>query len=440
MGLRRLLSIASAHRVRLIAIPTLLGLLALAVSFALPSQYVATTTVRVISGDPVVPSAAGVVAILRSREVADMTAAKIAADQLPGVQGIDAFRGQVGSALTSIWDMARYGYLTSKPSDETAVDRARDALTVTVLPGGDYVQVSAIAQDPATAAAIANGAVDALIDRSAELRVSAAAEGINFFGARVAEAKSRADAARSAVLGYSVKNDAVPNESVRVAAADLDSARGSLRDIDLATTEAQGRLAEVQSQLATTPVQTITTTQTGSTPDSLTTTTTAAPNPVYLNLRDRVNSLRQDLAALQTRRITAQANVATSEDALRAVMAHDSELATLNQELVIADDQYAAASRDLAAARSDAARSAPPIQQVGRAPAPEYPSYPVRVAFLGAGLAAGLAISFLMTLILMATDRTLRSAADVMAVLEDLPLLAMVASNPRPNRREVAGS
>jgi hypothetical protein len=45
-----------------------------------------------------------------------------------------------------------------------------------------------------------------------------------------------------------------------------------------------------------------------------------------------------------------------------------------------------------------------------------------------------------MTLVLMATDRTLRSAADVMAVLEDLPLLAVLASNPRPNRREVAGS
>ncbi len=438
VGLRRFLGIAWAHRVRLVAIPTILGLLALGASVALPSQYTATTTVRVTAGNPVVQSAAGVAAILKSREVAAMIAAKPGAEQLPGSQVPDALRAQVASALSSAWDMARYGYVASKPSQESAVDRAGDALTVTVFPGGDYIQVSAFAESPAAAAALANGAIDALIERSAGLAASSAGERVGFLEARVADAKTRADAARSAVLSYSVKNDAVPTESIRGAVATRDSARATVRDIDLAITEGRGSLAEVQSQLATTPAQTITTTQTNTQPAS--STTTSAPNPVYLTLRDRANTLQQEIAALETRRRLAEANAAASDDALRTVMAHDSELAALDQELAIADDQYATESHDLAAARSDAARLGPPVQQIGRAPTPDYPSYPVRVWYLGAGLAAGLAISFVIALILMATDRTLRSTADVMAVLADLPLLAVVASNPRPGRHGVAKS
>jgi uncharacterized protein involved in exopolysaccharide biosynthesis len=438
MGLRRFLSIASAHRVRLVAIPTLLGLFALAASFTVPSQYVATTTVRVMSGNPVVQSAEGVAAMLRSREVAEMVAANVGAMALPGLEGADAIRAGAADALTSVWEMARYGYRTTKPAGETAVDRARDALTVTVLPGGAYVQVSATAETPAAASAIANGAIDALLQRSAVLAASPMTDRVRFLESQLAEAKTRATSARSAVLTYSLKNDAVPNESVRAAVATLNSARAAVKDIELSISEAGGRLAEVERQLVVTPSQVFTTTQTSAKPD--TRTTTSAPNPVYLNLRERANTLRQEITALETRRVRAEANAAASDDALGVVMAHDSELGALNQELAIADDQYATAARDLAAAHSDAARLAPPVQQIGLAPTPDYPSYPVRVGFLGIGLAAGLAISFLMTLVLMATDRTLRSAADVMAVLEDLPLLAVLASNPRPNRREVVGS
>ena len=438
MGLRRFVGIAWAHRVRLMAIPTVLGLLALGAAAALPSQYVAATTVRVLAGNPAVQSAEGAAAILRSREVAEMIAAKTGAEQLPGVQGPDALRAGVAGALSSAWDVARYGYVASKPSQESAIDRARDALTVTVLPGGEYVQVSAVAQDPAAASAIANAAIDALIARSAALAASPLAERVAFLEARAAEAKTRADAARDGVLSYSVNNGAVPNESVRAAVATLDNARGTVRDIDLAITDGRGRLAEVQGQLSTTPAQTVTTSQTTAQPDSRT--TISAPNPVYLNLRDRANTFQQEIAALESRRLRAEANAAASDDALRAAVAHDSELAALERDLVIADDQYATVSHDLAAARSDAARLAPAFQQIGRAPTPDYPSYPVRVLFLGAGLAAGLAISFLIALVLMATDRTLRSTAEVMAVLEGLPLLAVMASNPRPGRREVAKS
>lgn len=431
MNYRRYTSVARAHQRRLVAIVVGIAVLGLVASFVPSPAYAATATVRIATDAERSYSAEGVVAMARSREIAEIIATDLHLVSRPVATGVDAVRAGVADAATSLSAYARYGYKAERTGVDAAAAWVQNALQATIVPGGEYVLITASAPDPELASAVANQATAAVIAHSRALAAATATERARFLDSQVAAAKQRADTSRQAVLTYALQSDAVQGDSLRASLANLDSGRATLAQKQLALTDAKGRLAEIEAQLAGTPQSLVFVTQgTGRT-------TTSASNPVYQSLAQNANATRQEIASLEASQAKAEALVNASDQQFRTLLTHDSQLTALNSDLVLANEAYGRLSADLAQARSDQVRPIAPIRSVARAVAPDYPAFPIRTTFVAVGLAAGILIAMVVSLLITATDKSLRSPADVEAVLRDVRMLAVVPTSP-PEERDAA--
>ncbi|MEK6227352.1 MAG: hypothetical protein AABM40_13800 [Chloroflexota bacterium] len=419
MKLSRLASVASAYRGRLAFVPIVAALLALSASLALSPRYAAMSTVQLTTADGEPFSAQGIAAMLQSREVADIIVDDLKLDARPAPAGIDAIRGSIAGGAEKAWTLLRFGYVAGKVGRDASVELVRSSVTMTVLPDG-YLAIGASADDPRLASALANEAVEAVVKRSNTLTSAAADRRASFLGSQVVDAKRRVDGARSAMLSYAVLSNTVAGDSVRNGLAALDSGRAALSASELGLADARSRLSAVEQELSRTPAQTVSVTQ------GTDRTITSTASPIYVSLQDRANALRQEIAALDARRAQVEATIKGDDQAFSSLLTRDSQLAALNQEVVLANQRYSQLSNDLATAQFDLARPATPVRVVQSAVPPDYPIFPERTTFLGAGFGAGALAAVVLLLILAGSDRSVRSRQEIEAILGDVPLLAVV--------------
>lgn len=325
MELRRYLSILGAYRWPLILIPVIAALIALGATYVISQRYVGTAVVQLIPEeieprtislrnqdggsdvalglkDPTELLSQSIIESLSSHEVAARVTSDLKLGDLPPPQGWDAFKSQARQLLDDAWALLRYGYVAHKPREEATIDRVGQSLEAQLVRGSYYMEIYATWRDPQTASTMANSAVQAILQHARQVASASAAEQRQFLEAQRLEAKKQVDSARAALLDYSSNNTIVSGVSVGSALVALDQARAALRQNELALIDARQRLALARQQGESLPpdvVTQLTSEQPG--PSSSTTSQTTSPNPVYQSLQDRVATLAQDVAALETR-------------------------------------------------------------------------------------------------------------------------------------------
>jgi uncharacterized protein involved in exopolysaccharide biosynthesis len=357
MELRRYLGILGAYRWPLLLIPAIAALVALGATYVISPRYVGTAVVQLIPEeieprtitlrsqddgpsnvaiglkDPTELLSQSIIESLSSHEVAARVTADLKLNELPLPQGWAAFKAQVRELLDDAWALLRYGYVSHKPPDQATIDRVGQSLDATLVRGSYYMEVYATWRDPQTASSMANAAVQAVLLHAREVASASAAEQRKFLDTQRLEAKKQVDAARTALLDYSSRNAIVSGVSVRSAVAALDQARAALRQNELALLDARRRLTLAKQQngsLQPDAVTRVTTDQ--PVPSTSTSSRTVSPNPTYQSLQDRVSTLAQEVAALETRQ--EQADTTQNDQALAEAR---SRLAEAQQQLAATD-------------------------------------------------------------------------------------------------------
>ncbi|NTU79342.1 MAG: hypothetical protein HGA45_08055 [Chloroflexales bacterium] len=231
MELHTYLEILRRHRWYLLLIPLIAGLVALGATYLVAPDYVGTAVVQILPDDtepraislrpqdgpgvvatgfrdPTEMLAQGVIQHLGSRAAAEQIAERMGLARLPEPTGVDALKARARALLDGGWSLLRYGFVAPKDQHEgiiAAVDRALDAELVR---GSYYMTISATWRDRETAAAMANEAVQAVIDHSRQIASASAAEQRRFMAAQMEEARKRVEAARDEVLRYSQSGQA----------------------------------------------------------------------------------------------------------------------------------------------------------------------------------------------------------------------------------------
>jgi uncharacterized protein involved in exopolysaccharide biosynthesis len=430
MGLRRYFDVVGAHRRTLLAVIVGSALVGQIVSYAIPSRYDAVATIQVTPDRPD-QRATGVavdaseaqgqliVEMVRGRDVASILVDQLALDARTAPAGLDALQDAISSRATELWAFASHGFIA--PAGSSAVERVSNALDATALQGGRIVRITASAPSAELAAKMANVAVQAVITVSRNATSASATTQVPFLETQTALAKKQAEAARLQLLDYATRSDAIQSASVLAAGVDLDRARVAARQNEIDLSDARQRLAEVEADLRVTPQQTTSTTTSSSSTSSI-----SSVNPVYVALRDQANARRQDVAGFEARATKLDADVQAREAQFRAFLAHDSQLSSLNQELKLANDTYSRLSAELALARIEAARPISEVREIGRAIAPTYPAFPIRIQFAALFALAGLLVAMVTLFLRHNADSALRSPAEAEAALADLRLLAVV--------------
>ncbi len=417
MALRRYFGVVAEHRRRLLGIVVAAALIGQLVSYSLPARYDAVSTIQVISDkdDPQL-----VVEMVRGRDVAEFVVADLSLDRPSAMS--DGVPGAVWKAASDAWAFATYGYVAQADGHSAAVDRVARALDAATVGSGRFVKITASAGSAVLASQMANAAARAVAAISAGTARAAAGEQVKFLQTQTDDAKKSADTARRQVLDYATRSNAIQSASVLAAASELEKARAAQRQNDLELIDARQRLAEVEADLRATPQQTVTTT----TGDSSSRTSTFSQNPVYVSLRDRASARRQDVSALEARASRLDADTQARESSFRTLLGSDSELSALNQDLTLANQSYTQLARDLAVARSEAARAFTVTREIDHAVPPGYPAFPVRIQFAIFAALAAVLVSLAFLLVRYGTDSALRSPAEAEAAFADLRLLAVL--------------
>jgi len=216
-------------------------------------------------------------------------------------------------------------------------------------------------------------------------------------------------------------------EEIRGLESRRAAAEGQLRATnELALDEARERLARARAQLAETPAELVTfqATEASSAPGS-TTSQTAAPNAAYQALQDRANGLEQDLVGLEERVGREEPQYQARNQELFTLLAHDAQLAGLNQVLTQATDTHNRRATELSNVRFEDSRPATQLRVVDRATAPIYPTSPIKVLWALVAAITGLALVVVFAFVRSSADISVRSPAVLEDAL-DLQLLAVV--------------
>jgi uncharacterized protein involved in exopolysaccharide biosynthesis len=147
--------------------------------------------------------------------------------------------------------------------------------------------------------------------------------------------------------------------------------------------------------------------------------------PVIATLEQQAAQLAVEVQGLETRVAEAQAQVQAQEQALRQTMGHDATLNGLAQELTVANETYRQRATAWQDAMLEEARTINQLRVIDPATPPVYPSAPIKLYWMLIGAAAGLLVATVLVFVRANTDLSLRSAEEAEGVLE-LPFLGNV--------------
>ena len=436
-----------------IAVSILLATVAVGttVSLVMPKRYTATAAVLVDvkSPDPVYGTLLhamvmpGYMAtqrdIIASDRVAERTVKLLKLDEIPGTKE---------RWLTSTRGNGNFeAWLASGLQRKLAIKPLRES---------NVIEIAYSSEDPAFAAAVANAFAQAYIDASIELRVEPARQYARWFGEQDKGLRENLEKAQARLSEH--------QKTYGIVASDerLDSETGKLNDLSAQLTVVQGQTAEARSKQ-----------RSGSAANTL---PEVVQNPLintlkadiarqeaklqelagnlgknhpqYQRMESELASLKQRLEA-ETRLITSGFGTATAvgkdtEAELAAAVAAQKtkllgmrqardQLAALQRDVDNAQKAYEGVSQRLTQSRLESQFTQTNVSVLTLAAepvAPSFPNVPVNIAlsiFLGTFF--GIAAAFVTEML----DRRIRSAEDVMEMLQ-LPMLGGIPCAKKPPR------
>ncbi|HZT05504.1 MAG TPA: Wzz/FepE/Etk N-terminal domain-containing protein [Chloroflexota bacterium] len=416
----------------------LAGLLAYAASFLISPTYSSTTRVLVRAYDARLLSSTGedvaarpgtidvtqpkslnqtLAGLATSRAVAEQVVNDLKLDGPPAEDG--SFFGRIKATVKG-WvrvggAMLQYGYYAEPTPHEAAVDRIRRSIDATPIKDSYLIEIKARADDPGLAKAIAESATRAFIQQSGDEFQRHASKFQSVLAGEVDRARAEVDRAESALEQYKSEHGISDiAEAQKLSAADEQTLRQQLRDVEVNLGSQRARQEALRSTIATlspterttsqasgqNSVSTSTTAEAGraattTSNDSATNLTenreTVSPSRVYQDLQKDSLSLAAEIAALEAKRDRLDAALQTRTQAAAQLAADAARIDALDLQRSSAHSAYSSIRASYEAAVVNDARGAQEVAQVDAATQPVYPDKPLRYLFVLFGLMFGLA-------------------------------------------------
>lgn len=318
--------------------------------------------------------------MLKTRVLAERVVADLKLDQRPVDQSMYAqVKGGVRKVVRVASDVLVHGYYTEPTRYDGTVTDVYQNLEGKPLKDSYVIEVTASADDPVLAAAIADSATKNLISLSNERFQKEAARYRDFLKGQVDRAQGQVDATERAKQQYLLDNE-IPDDRKNLA---ID-----LRDTEVQLAAIKAQYDEVAQRLANLS-QTESGSQTITTGRSSTTVTSVAQSRIYQDLRAQATTLASQVAALQARRDSLAGLLGPNLKSLPPAI--QAKLTELELARASASDLYNTLRAAYEQAVLNSADSPVEVSQVDAANVPLYPDRPLRYLFLLIGLIVGIA-------------------------------------------------
>jgi uncharacterized protein involved in exopolysaccharide biosynthesis len=318
--------------------------------------------------------------MLKTRALAERVVADLNLDQRPIDQSTYAqVKRGVRKVVRVASDVLVHGYYTEPTRYNGTVSEVYQNLEGKPLKDSYIIEVTASADDPILAAAIADSATKNLIALSNERFQKEAARYRDFLKGQVDRAQSQVDTTERAKQQYLLDNQ-IPDDRKNLS---ID-----LRDTTVQLAAIKAQYDEVAQRLANLS-QTESGSQTITTGRSSTTVTSVAQSRMYQDLRSQVTTLASQVAALQARRDSLAGLLGPNPTSLPPAI--QAKLTELELARASASDLYNTLRAAYEQAVLNSADSPVEVSQVDAANVPLYPDRPLRYLFLLIGLIVGIA-------------------------------------------------
>lgn len=336
-------------------------------------------------------------ALLSSRRVAERVVDELELDRPRPAD--TSLLGRARSVFKGIYARARayvtFGFYEPRAPRDAAIQAVFDGLRAEQVEDSYVLLLTAQAEGPLLAAAIADAAADALVAVSQD-RFQADAQAYRDYLASQAERTSQelADAAE-AVRAYKEAH------GIGDVALDIQLASTSIEELQADVVQTESELAASRAQLASlsTSLRNIARNQsrrsTIETGRSETAILETSPNPVYDSLLTQREVIESQIAAAEARLASLQ--LALAPETRQVLADNEAELRLLESRYTASNAAFAEVTAKLEQARVAADEPRVEISRTDAAGVPTYPVAPVRYLYLALGLATGALLGLLLT-------------------------------------------
>ena len=411
------------------------------ITFILPRQYTAETSLIVeMRIDPVLGALAPALAapsymatqieILKSDRVAARAVKLLGVERSPAA--VAQWRDQTKAKI---------------PLDRYFADVLEKGLSVEPARGSNVLNLSFSAQDPIFAQAAANAFAQAYMDVSVELRVAPARQSASFLDEQMKTLRSNLEEAQAKLSKYQqskgivVSDERLDQESARYNALILQLALAQAERVDTSTRQRNSG-GEMSPDVLQSPAIQGLKTQLAGAETRLTeiSNVVGRNHPSRISLEAQINELKQQLAD-ETRRVAGSASVSNrgssqkvaelqamvdaQKKQLLSLRSDHDQIAVYQRDIDTAQRAYDAVSQRLGLLNLEGQNNQANTRLLSPAVEPIEPSRPKILLGIIGSLLGGLAVGFLAALALEMRDRRVRIPEDLL-VMAGVPVIGVL--------------
>ena len=411
------------------------------ITFILPRQYTAVTSLIVeMRIDPVLGALAPALAapsyiatqieILKSDRVAARAVKLLGVERSPAA--VAQWRDQTKAKI---------------PLDRYFADVLEKGLSVEPARGSNVLNLSFSAQDPIFAQAAANAFAQAYMDVSVELRVAPARQSASFLDEQTKTLRSNLEEAQAKLSKYQqskgivVSDERLDQESARYNALILQLALAQAERVDTSTRQRNSG-GEMSPDVLQSPAIQGLKTQLAGAETRLTeiSNVVGRNHPSRISLEAQINELKQQLAD-ETRRVAGSASVSNrgssqkvaelqamvdaQKKQLLSLRSDHDQIAVYQRDIDTAQRAYDAVSQRLGLLNLEGQNNQANTRLLSPAVEPIEPSRPKILLGIIGSLLGGLAVGFLAALALEMRDRRVRIPEDLL-VMAGVPVIGVL--------------
>jgi len=411
------------------------------ITFILPRQYTAVTSLIVeMRIDPVLGALAPALAapsymatqieILKSDRVAARAVKLLGVERSPAA--VAQWRDQTKAKI---------------PLDRYFADVLEKGLSVEPARGSNVLNLSFSAQDPIFAQAAANAFAQAYMDVSVELRVAPARQSASFLDEQMKTLRSNLEEAQAKLSKYQqskgivVSDERLDQESARYNALILQLALAQAERVDTSTRQRNSG-GEMSPDVLQSPAIQGLKTQLAGAETRLTeiSNVVGRNHPSRISLEAQINELKQQLAD-ETRRVAGSASVSNrgssqkvaelqamvdaQKKQLLSLRSDHDQIAVYQRDIDTAQRAYDAVSQRLGLLNLEGQNNQANTRLLSPAVEPIEPSRPKILLGIIGSLLGGLAVGFLAALALEMRDRRVRIPEDLL-VMAGVPVIGVL--------------
>jgi uncharacterized protein involved in exopolysaccharide biosynthesis len=428
--------------------------IAYAASYAFSTRYTATTSLLIRGRDGRVLSSTGQSLVgqmaadaswaktlvqtygtlIQSRPIAEQVVRELHLDQPrpPETSQWKIYRSQIKHLYQVGLAYVKYGFYVEPPAFEGAVDSVQQNLSAAPVKDSMIVIISANADDPDQAAAIANSATQGLIQSINARTRSSAQDNREYLKSQVDAMQSGLADAEAAVRKYREQNGITDlTEQAKTVLGALDTNRRDRETAANNVADAKARVDALNSALDKIDAeeQTRVRVRAGTGAD----TDTTGPNSLYRDMRKSLETARAELAGLETRTAALDDSRKDLEARVAQLPVQAARLASLNADVEAARARLRDAQNAFDSAIRGDAPGAEEVSLIDSAVPPLYPVRPLRYIFALLGLVCGMSLTTIAAFVIDAL-RMSRLRQERALLRLSAPMVVAVSRGASPSR------